>query len=177
MSLLCGYVRDSMCFSAARGTVGKDCSIVAIEDTVEEILGGGFVDFGLGCVVVKDSIEGEGLIFASLSSHARSQTSLGTRVFWVEDPKELLVCWARKYQTLGVQAFLVHDLDDGSDAFANMSLEWCGGQSTITQEEGTIVDAGQLSSLADGEGSDANGDGDGRGTVNCAGSHVCVVEG
>jgi hypothetical protein len=159
--VLYGYVRDGMCFSTARGTVGKDCGIVAVKDAVEEVLGGGFVDFGLGCIVVKDSIEGEGLIFASLSSHAGSQTSLGTRVFWVEDPEKLLVSRAEGYQTLGIQAFLVHDLDDGSDAFANMSLEWCGGQSTITQKEGTIVDAGQLSSLADGKGSDADGDGDG----------------
>jgi hypothetical protein len=86
----CCYVRDGVCFSATRGTVGKDSGIVAVEDAVEEGFGGGFVDFGLGGVVVKDSIEGEWLILASLSSHAWSQTSLAARVFWVEYPGELV---------------------------------------------------------------------------------------
>jgi len=88
MLFLCGYVRDGVCFSAAGGAVGKDGGIVAVEDAVEEVLGSGFVDFGLGGVVVKDSIEGEGLVLGPLSTHAWSQTSLGTRVFRVEDPEE-----------------------------------------------------------------------------------------
>jgi hypothetical protein len=86
----CCYIRDGVCFSAACGTVGKDGGIVAVEDAVEKGFGGGFVDFGLGRVVVKDSIEGEWLILASLSSHAWSQTSLAARVFWVEYPGELV---------------------------------------------------------------------------------------
>lgn len=65
-----------MCLSATRGTVGEDSSVVAVKDTVEEVLGRSFVDFGLSCVVVKDSVEGERLVFCSLSSHARSQSSL-----------------------------------------------------------------------------------------------------
>lgn len=89
-AFLCCYVRDGVCFSAARGTVGKDCGIVAVEYAVKKGFGGGFVDFGLSCVVVKDSIEGKGLILGSLSAHAWSQTSLGTRVFWVEDSEKLV---------------------------------------------------------------------------------------
>jgi hypothetical protein len=87
---LCRYVRDGVCFSAARGTVGKDGGIVAVEYTVKKGFCGGLVDFGLGCVVVKDSIEGKGLILGSLSAHAWSQTSLGARVFWIEDSEKVV---------------------------------------------------------------------------------------
>lgn len=86
----CRHIRDGVSLSAACRTISEDGGIVAVEDAVEEVLCGGFVDFGLCCVVVKDAIEGEGLILGSLSSHAWSHASLCRRVFWVEDSGELV---------------------------------------------------------------------------------------
>lgn len=72
----CRHIRDGVSLSAACCTIGEDGGIVAVEDAIEEVLCGGFVDFGLCCVVVKDAIEGEGLIFGPLSSHAWSHAPL-----------------------------------------------------------------------------------------------------
>lgn len=72
----CRHIRDGVSLSAACGTIGEHSGIVAVEDAVQEVLCGGFVDFGLGCVVVKDAIECERLVLGSLSSHAWSHASL-----------------------------------------------------------------------------------------------------
>ncbi len=56
-----------MCLSAACGAVCKDCSIVPIQYVVEQWLGGCLVDLCLGDILVKDSVEAEGLVFDSFA--------------------------------------------------------------------------------------------------------------
>jgi hypothetical protein len=57
-----------------------------------------------------------------------------------------------------------------------MTLDWRSGKRAIAQEQRSIIDTGQLSSFPDCERSNANGDSDGRGTVDCADGHVCVED-
>lgn len=60
-------VRDRVRFTTASGAICKDCSIVSVQDTVEESFRGGFVDIVLVCVVVKDSIEDKRLVLDPFS--------------------------------------------------------------------------------------------------------------
>jgi hypothetical protein len=57
-----GGTSDGVCLSTASGAVGENGRIVAIEHAVEERSGGAFVDFGLCCVIVEDSIKSKDLI-------------------------------------------------------------------------------------------------------------------
>lgn len=80
-------VRDCVCLSTSRGTVGENSSIVAVKDAIEEVLGRCFVNFGLCRIVIKDSVEGKGLVLGPLSTHSRSQAS-GLLVLGVKDPEQ-----------------------------------------------------------------------------------------
>lgn len=54
-----------MCLAASSGSIGKDGGIIAIEYTVQKILGSSLVHIALCGILVKHLVESESVIFCS----------------------------------------------------------------------------------------------------------------
>jgi len=56
-------IRDCVRLATPGGPISEDSGIVAIQDTVQQVLGGRLVDVALCDVFVKDLVESKGVVF------------------------------------------------------------------------------------------------------------------
>lgn len=108
-----------MCLSAACGAIGKDRCIVTVKDAVEKAAGGGFVHLSLRGILVKDTVEGECLVFDAFAIGDNASGELLDRVVLgrIEDPRPGQYSLASWTSMKGVcsQATVVNDLNNGPD--------------------------------------------------------------
>lgn len=158
-----------MSLATAGGTIGKNCSIVSIQNTVQQGFGGCFVDFCLGGIFVEYSVKGKSLIFDTLSSGDNGAGELLNRVVLGRIEYAGNVVSSRvetSYDLLEfLQAFIIDHFDYWSDAFLGELRSGSGSKRTIAQKYGSIVTFGKLRSLPNSERPNPNSDGDGRSTV------------
>lgn len=110
---------DCMRLSTTSRTVRKDCSIVTVQYTVEQVPRSRFVDIGLGSVLIEDSIESKSLVFHPLPlRYNRPRETLNRIIFWrVENTKILLdtQCIIESGR-MHLQALVVNNFDHRADA-------------------------------------------------------------
>ena len=108
-----------------RCAIRKHRSIVSVQHAVKQASSRRFVNVALGRVLIKDSIECEGLVLHSLpriGHHGFGEARDGIVLWRVED-----------------EAFVIDDLDDGSDAFLCEFRSWNARQRAVAEEERAVV--------------------------------------
>jgi hypothetical protein len=121
----------------------------------------------LGCILVEDSIETEGLILDSLSVWYDAAGELLYRIVFrrIENPGSVLedhfVPGCAIFISYYSQASIINNFDDGSDSsLCQLGSTGNAGEGPIAEEQRCIIAFGKLGSFSNGKGphSDRHGD-------------------